>query len=131
MNWLDIADKSDKIWFNLFGGYEINEIFFIENIIFKGDSVSVIFSIFRPHIKLPERWLSKGFDSISLNLKLASLNEDAIIRGNVSCNCYVEITGSSPDICVRFYRDSLKQELLFSSYCKNVFLSDIKGFTSI
>ena len=131
MNWLDIADKSDKIWFHLFGDYEVNGDFFIENIIFKGDGVSIIFSILRPCIKLPERWLSKGFDSISPNLKLASLNEDTIIRGNVSCDCYVEITGSVPDICVRFYRDSLKQELLFYSCCKNVFLSDIKGFAAV
>ncbi|MZI93090.1 hypothetical protein F9817_07745 [Vibrio sp. CAIM 722] len=81
MNWLDIADKSDEIWFHLFGNYEVNESVFIEHVIFKGDSVSVIFSIFRPNIKLPERWLSKGFDSILLNLKLASLNEDTIIIG--------------------------------------------------
>ena len=131
MNWLDISDKSDKIWFHLFGNYEVNESVFIEHVIFKGDSVSVVFSIFKPNIKLPKRWINKGFYSISFKLKLASLNEETIIRGNVSCNCYVEITGSVPDICVRFYRDSLKQELLFYSCCKNVFLSDIKGFTSV
>ena len=91
----------------------------------------MVFSIFKPNIKLPKRWINKGFDSISLKLKLASLNEETIIRGNISCRCYIELDGSVPNYEVKFYRDLFKKDLMFHSSCKKLFLSDIEGVCSI
>ncbi|SKA55781.1 hypothetical protein [Photobacterium toruni] len=95
MNWLEKIN--DKAWFHIFKSYTLPETIYLEDIILKGNSITIRCYFFLSDQEIHERWEKEGVNAVYFTIgALSMLEPPRIGTKNITSKCEIQITGEKP-----------------------------------